>query len=67
VRAGDVKTQRIDDRSLTHLMDCVFDSLVAFVDFVGPYPSMREVLELCGGEMKALSSIELRKRIDLQQ
>jgi len=25
------------------------------------------VLELCGGKLKALSSIELRKRVDLQQ
>jgi len=31
-----------------------------------PKPLWHEVLELCGGELKAISSIELRKRIDLQ-
>ncbi|CAB9517539.1 Uncharacterized ACR, COG1678 [Seminavis robusta] len=31
-----------------------------------PKPLWHEVLELCGGELKALSSIELRKRIDLE-
>ena len=31
-----------------------------------PKPLWHEVLELCGGEMKSLSSIELKKRVDLQ-
>jgi Uncharacterized ACR, COG1678 len=31
-----------------------------------PKPLWHEVLELCGGEMKALSRIELKKRTDLQ-
>jgi len=30
-----------------------------------PKPLWHEVLELCGGEMKSLSSIELEKRVDL--
>jgi hypothetical protein len=48
------------------LTACV--SLVAFVaDLVCLYSHASAVLELCGGEMKALSSIELQKRIDLQQ
>lgn len=56
-------TSRRPDCSVTHSIH-----LEPFFRFISClYWYTRAVLELCGGEMKALSSIELQKRIDLQQ